>query len=180
MFGRSVILVVLLTGALGIMGFRPAAWNLADQEARTPNQQLRSGAFTTVTGEVIETDTLAGRVILVNAWATWCGPCVLEMPGFQRVQDDFEDQGFLVVGISADDESPEFVRAFIEDLGITYPVTVGPQRPLGRLAAQVRGLPTSFLLARDGHIARKVEGVFAEEALRTAVVELLKEEPPSR
>lgn len=139
---------------------------------------LRSGTFTTVTGQVIRTDTLAGRVILVNAWATWCGPCVLEMPGFQRVQDELGDRGFLVIGISADQEGPEVVQAFVEELGITYPVTVGPQHALGRLAAQVRGLPTSLLLGRDGRLARTVEGVFAEESLRTAVLELLAERRP--
>lgn len=135
---------------------------------------LRSGTFTTVRGEVILTDTLAGRVILVNAWATWCGPCVLEMPGFQRVQDELGQEGFLVIGISADQEGPDVVRTFVDDLGITYPVTAGPHHVLGRLAAQVRGLPTSILLDRDGHMVRKVEGVFPEEDLRRAVRELLR------
>lgn len=134
---------------------------------------LRSGTFTTVTGEVVLTDTLAGRVILVNAWATWCGPCVLEMPGFQRVQDDLRDRGFLVIGISADQEGPEAVRSFVEEMGITYPVTFGSHPVLGLLAAQVRGLPTSLLLGPEGRIVRKVEGVFPEEELRRAVEELL-------
>jgi thiol-disulfide isomerase/thioredoxin len=136
---------------------------------------LRSGAFATVTGDTILTDTLSGKVILVNAWATWCGPCVLEMPGFQRVQDDLGDRGFLVIGISADQGGPQGVLGFVEELGITYPVTVGSHHVLGRLAAQVRGLPTSLLLRRDGTIARKVEGVFPEEDLRRAVMALLQE-----
>jgi thiol-disulfide isomerase/thioredoxin len=137
------------------------------------SSMLRSGTFTTVTGEVVRTDTLAGRVILVNAWATWCGPCVLEMPGFQRVQDDLGERGFLVVGISADQEGPEVVRSFVEEMGITYPVTFGPHAVLGLLAAEVRGLPTSLLLDPEGRIVRKVEGVFPEEELRRAVEELL-------
>lgn len=134
---------------------------------------LRSGTFTTVTGDVIQTDTLAGRVILVNAWATWCGPCVLEMPGFQRVQDELGPRGFLVIGISADQEGPGVVRSFVDQMGITYPVTQGPHHVLGRLAAQVRGLPTSLLLDRSGRLVRKVEGVFPEEELRKAVEDLL-------
>jgi thiol-disulfide isomerase/thioredoxin len=137
------------------------------------SSMLRSGTFTTVTGEVVRTDTLAGRVILVNAWATWCGPCVLETPGFQRVQDDLGERGFLVIGISADQEGPEAVRSFVEEMGITYPVTFGPHPVLGLLAAEVRGLPTSLLLDPDGRIVRKVEGVFPEEELRRAVEELL-------
>lgn len=141
---------------------------------------ILSGQISTVTGEVIEADSLSGRVILVNAWATWCGPCVREMPAFQRVLDEYQDRGFLVIGISADEDGPEVVRSFIENLGISYPVTVGPQPPLSLLAAQVRGLPTSFLLGRDGRVAKRVEGVFSEEDLREALEELLDQRPHSR
>jgi peroxiredoxin len=95
------------------------------------------------------------------------------MPGFQRVQDDLGERGFLVIGISADQEGPEAVRSFVEEMGITYPVTFGPHPVLGLLAAEVRGLPTSLLLDPDGRIVRKVEGVFPEEELRRAVEELL-------
>lgn len=169
---------LLAVAILGASGFRSPGGEGPASLPVMAKQELRPGTLTTITGAVIDADTLGGRVILVNAWATWCGPCVLEMPGFQRVLDELEDQGFLVLGMSGDDEGAEFVRAFLHDLGITYPVTVGPQEPLGGLAAQVRGLPTSFLLGRDGRLAQKVEGVFPEEALRTAVQELLKEEPP--
>jgi thiol-disulfide isomerase/thioredoxin len=168
-FSRGLFLGMAL---LGVVGSPPA---LSGQEETS---LLRSGTFTTVTGEVIQTDTLAGRVILVNAWATWCGPCVLEMPGFQRVQDELGEQGFVVIGISVDQEGPEVVRAFVDELGITYPITAGPHHVLGRLAAQVRGLPTSMLLGRDGLLARKVEGVFSEEDLREAVRALLEGETP--
>jgi hypothetical protein len=70
------------------------------------------------------------------------------------------------------------VRTFVEELGITYPITVGPHHVLGRLAAQVRGLPTSMLLDRDGSLARRVEGLFPEEDLRMAVLDLLQEKAP--
>jgi len=176
---RPLLRGILFGGILlGIVGFSSASHPASSGPHPTATVQesapmLRSGTFTTVTGEVIRTDSLAGRVILVNAWATWCGPCVLEMPAFQRVQDELGDRGFLVIGISADQEGPEVVRAFVQELGISYPVTAGPHHVLGRLAAQVRGLPTSLLLGRDGRLVKKVEGVFPEEDLRAAVLELL-------
>jgi thiol-disulfide isomerase/thioredoxin len=163
-----ILFRVTLLGLSGVLG----GVSLAAQDAPS---LLRSGTFTTVTGQVIQTDTLAGRVILVNAWATWCGPCVVEMAGFQRVQDELGPGGFLVIGISADQEGPEVVRSFVQEMGITYPVTQGPHRVLGRLAAQVRGLPTSLLLDRSGRLVRKVEGLFPEEELRNAVTVLLAE-----
>jgi thiol-disulfide isomerase/thioredoxin len=171
---RGAFLGMAILGVLGTppLGFRPYG-RVPMLPVQETSSMLRSGTFTTVTGEVVRTDTLAGRVILVNAWATWCGPCVLEMPGFQRVQDDLGERGFLVVGISADQEGPEVVRSFVEEMGITYPVTFGPHAVLGLLAAEVRGLPTSLLLDPEGRIVRKVEGVFPEEELRRAVEELL-------
>jgi len=179
---KARIPALLLLGIflLGVMGFRSVDPKGAGKDLITVQGVILSGRISTVTGEVIEADSLSGLVLLVNAWATWCGPCVLEMSAFQRVLDEHEDQGFLIIGISADEEGPEVVRAFIEELGIRYPVTVGVQPPLGLLSAQVRGLPTSFLLGRDGRIVKKVEGVFSEEDLRTALEELLNERPPSR
>ena len=171
---RGIFLGMAILGVLGTPSFGPRPSGRGPMlPVQETSSMLRSGTFTTVTGEVVLTDTLAGRVILVNAWATWCGPCVLEMPGFQRVQDDLGERGFLVIGISADQEGPEAVRSFVEEMGITYPVTFGPHPVLGLLAAEVRGLPTSLLLDPDGRIVRKVEGVFPEEELRRAVEELL-------
>ena len=140
-------------------------------------QLLLPGPIQTVSGEVIETESFQGHVVLINAWATWCGPCVREMPGFQRVLDEYEDQGFMVLGLSADTVDVEVVRAFAENLGIRYPITIVPQFPLGLLASQVKGLPTSFLLDQEGRIVKTVEGIFSEEALRAAVEDLLKDRP---
>ena len=162
------------------LGLPLHGWGQDAQDLGLEGKGLRSGRITTVTGDLIETDTLLGKVVLVNAWATWCGPCTLEMPVFQRVQDELEHRGFLVLGISADKEETEFVRRFLDDLGIRYPVTVGPQHPLGRLAARVRGLPTSFLLARDGRVVKRIEGILQEETLRKLVLSLLEEDPPTR
>jgi thiol-disulfide isomerase/thioredoxin len=163
---------------LGTVGFRSSNPASASPEATSATQELGPGTLTTLTGQVIDVDTLMGRVILVNAWATWCGPCIQEMPGFQRVQDELKDEGFLVLGMAGHDMGPGYVSAFLRDLGITYPVTLGPQRPLDGLAGQVRGIPTSFLLDRDGQLIRRVEGLFPENALRTAVRKLLTEDPP--
>ena len=172
-----LLLGMVLLGAVGSQSGDP---NGAGGDPVPIQGVILSGRISTVTGEVIEADSLSGRVILVNAWATWCGPCVLEMPVFQRVLDEYRDRGFLVIGISADEDGPEVVRSFIEELGISYPVTVGLQPPLNLLAAQVRGLPTSFLLDRDGRVVQRVEGVFSEEALRAALEGVLDQRPHSR
>jgi peroxiredoxin len=118
---------------------------------------------------------LEGRVVLVNVWATWCPPCVIEMPGFQKVYDDYKDRGFLVLGISRDQGDPERVRAFLEEKEITYPVAMAAETDLGGLA-DVTTLPTSFLIDREGKIRHTVEGLFVGPALRLAVRRLLEED----
>lgn len=153
----------------------------AGQEGTWGFEAFEKGTLTTVTGQLIETDSLVGKVVLINAWATWCGPCIKEMPAFQRVLDELGDQGFVVLGISANEEGPEFVDAFAKNLGVTYPNFTVPQPLLGRLTSQVRGLPTSFLIGRDGRVVTRVEGVFPEDELRSAVEELLgKGLPPQQ
>jgi cytochrome c biogenesis protein CcmG, thiol:disulfide interchange protein DsbE len=141
------------------------------------------GERTEVTGSVIHTldgtsltlEDLRGKVVLVNVWATWCAPCVIEMPGFQRVYQDYRDQGFLVIGVSRDHGGPGRVEAFLEQRGITFPVAMADDVDLGDLTA-VTTLPTSYLMGRDGTIRHRVEGLFAEPALRLAVRKLLAEE----
>jgi peroxiredoxin len=132
-------------------------------------------AFRTLDGEAITREELLGKVILVNAWATWCAPCVLEMPGFQRVYEDYRDQGFLVLGVSRDHEGPEKVRAFLREKGITYPIAMAAQVDLGGIT-EVQILPTSFLIGRDGTIRHRIEGIYPGPALRLAVRRLLDEE----
>jgi cytochrome c biogenesis protein CcmG, thiol:disulfide interchange protein DsbE len=141
------------------------------------------GEDTEVTGAVIRTldgtsltlEDLKGKVVLINIWATWCPPCVIEMPGFQRVYQDYRDQGFLVLGVSRDHEGTERVEAFLEKRGITFPVAMASDADLGDIT-NVTTLPTSYLMGRDGTIRHRVEGLFAEPALRLAVRRLLAEE----
>jgi peroxiredoxin len=97
------------------------------------------------------------------------------MPGFQRVYDDYKDQGFLVLGVSRDHEGPEKVRAFLAQKEITYPVAMAKDVDLGGIT-EVTTLPTSYLIGRDGTIRHKVEGIYAGPVLRLAVKRLLAED----
>jgi cytochrome c biogenesis protein CcmG, thiol:disulfide interchange protein DsbE len=135
--------------------------------------------FTVVTldGERVSLDSLRGKVVLLNFWATWCAPCRIEMPGFQRVYRDKKDQGFEIVALSTDQEGVEKVVNYIADRGVTFPVAMAP----GGIVQTYRGgnmIPTSILIDRNGRIRHRVTGIFAEPALRLAVNRLLAEEPP--
>jgi len=133
-------------------------------------------AVTTLDGTRILSDSLAGKVVLVNFWATWCPPCRLEMPGIERVWRDRRDAGFVVIGIATDETGEAGVRAFVAERGVTYPIAMATPAVV-RAFGGYRGLPTSILIDRDGRIRYRITGYYVEPALRAAVTRLLESSP---
>jgi cytochrome c biogenesis protein CcmG, thiol:disulfide interchange protein DsbE len=130
--------------------------------------------YTALDGAEISADSLRGRVVLVNFWATWCAPCRAEMPLLERMHKRHEADGFLVVGLAVDRATTEAVRQFVQDRGVTYPIVhVGAEAE--RTFGGVRGYPTSFLLDRTGRIRHTVLGPVAPLSLEPAVRRLLAE-----
>lgn len=114
-----------------------------------------------------------GKVILLNYWATWCGPCKVEIPDLVALQDQYKDQGLVVLGVSQDDD-PETLRAFASTFKMNYPVLVGRDHP-DLLDAQgpLWGLPTSYLIGRDGSICAKHLGPATKEDFEREIKALL-------
>lgn len=163
---------------LGVIAWRvwpqaSAALGIARGEHVVPDV-----VFTTLGGDSIAMADLRGEVVLVNFWATWCGPCRVEMPGFQDVFESRRERGFTIIGISQDVGTPDLVRRFVRDHGIDYPIVAGTPE-LERAFGGVRALPTSFLVGRDGRIRHVVTGIFLETTLASAVDRLLDEPAPT-
>lgn len=173
---RRAAELLLWAGVLGFAVYRFGPQVGAALGIGGGSKEVTGSSIRTLDGSVLTLDDLKGKVVLVNAWATWCPPCVMEMPGFQKVYEDYRDQGFLVLGVSKDQGDPAVVRAFLLKKGITYPVALASAVDLGGIT-DVQTLPTSFLIGRDGTIRHRVEGLFAEPAVRLAVKNLLKEAP---
>ncbi|MBT8397214.1 MAG: TlpA family protein disulfide reductase [Gemmatimonadetes bacterium] len=165
---------LLWAGVLGFVFLRLGPQVTAAVGVGGGDEPLSVGAFTALDGTEFGEADLRGKVVLVNAWATWCRPCVIEMPAFQRVYDDYRDQGFLVLGVSRDRGDPSVVSEFLTRKGISYPVAMAMDVDLGGIT-EVNTLPTSYLIGRDGTIRHKVEGLYAGPALRMAVKRLLAE-----
>ncbi len=129
---------------------------------------------TTLDGGIIGADSLAGKVVLVNFWATWCPPCRVEMPLLEAMHRRHQDRGLVVLGLSVDTEPAERVRAFLAERGISYPVAiVGPREAMA--FGGVAGYPTSFLLDRQGRIRQRAMGPLAMASFEPAVRRLLEE-----
>ena len=124
-------------------------------------------------GHVVSSESFEGDVLLVNFWATWCEPCVEEMPMLSRMQQQFAGQGVNIVGIALDD--PDRARQFAADLGVEYTVLFGLADAMlvGRRYGNRAGmLPYSVLVDRAGTIRWTRLGVLDRNGLETRLTEL--------
>ncbi len=110
-----------------------------------------------LSGDSVKLEQFRGDYILLNFWATWCPPCVKEMPSMDRLQRYFKDKGIQVVAISLDKEPGEMVTAFVDKLKLTFPILLDPvgivSGPYGASA-----LPATFILDPDGKVIAAAKG----------------------
>lgn len=123
-------------------------------------------------GRPVRLSALRGHVVLLNFWATWCGPCLSETPRFISLQRRYGRAGLAVIGVSMDDDAAP-VRAFQRRLGVPYPLIMGDEK-LGLLYGGVLGLPTTYLIDRKGIIRARLEGEADPDELETSIRKLLE------
>jgi len=118
-----------------------------------------------------------GKVTLVNIWATWCVPCKVEMPAMERLYDSLAPRGFAIAAVSIDEGSPDDVRAFGQELGLSFDLLQDRSTRIQQ-TYQTTGVPESFLLDRRGVIVKRIIGAhdWSSPANR-ALVERLLDEP---
>jgi peroxiredoxin len=121
--------------------------------------------------QTVDLDALRGQVVLLNFWATWCAPCLVEMPRFAEWQSKYKADGLAVIGVSMDDDYAP-AAAVVRKLQLNYPVVMGDER-LGLQYGGVLGLPVTYLIDRQGEIRARYQGGSHVEAMETAIRKLL-------
>lgn len=142
----------------------------------TPQVRRELLALPVVGGGRLPPARLQGKVVLVSFFATWCFPCLVELPTLEALQREYGPQGLQVVSVGMDLEGERVLGPFVELYRLPYPVVVADERMReGRSAfGLIPALPTTFLLDREGQVAVAWQGTASAEALTEAVQKLLK------
>jgi thiol-disulfide isomerase/thioredoxin len=111
---------------------------------------------TDLAGKALSLHRYRGKVVLLNFWATWCGPCLMEIPTFEAWQNTYGAAGLQIVGVSMDDDSAPVKRAY-EKYHMNYPVAMGDAQ-LAESFGGVLGLPLSYLIDPDGRVVGRYQG----------------------
>ena len=179
---RNPLTLVVVAFAVALMlyfGFHAAR---RDGPSFAPRLALASPApdFTlqSLDGKTMRLSDFRGKAVLLNFWATWCGPCKIEMPWFVELQNQYASQGFQIVGVAMDDASKEDISKFAKDMGVNYPILIGKES-VGDEYGGVPALPETFLIGRDGKIVDKILGLRGKAEIEDAIKKALDTRPAS-
>ncbi|MDE3155944.1 MAG: TlpA family protein disulfide reductase [Acidobacteriota bacterium] len=124
-------------------------------------------------GKPVHLSAYKGQVIVLDFWATWCGPCKLEIPGFVELQAKYAKRGFTVLGVSIDDKAP-LLPPFAKEFKMNYPVLVGlGEQKFQDAYGPMWAVPTTFVIGRDGTICRKHIGISSIQEFEREIQALL-------
>ena len=175
---RRHVLTVGVAAVAALAGAGVAYWQdqkLATSEPSAPQKPVSGDLtdlwqmqFDTPDGSKLAMQSLKGKPLLINFWATWCPPCVEELPLLERFYNENKAKSVQIVGLAAD--KPEAVRAFLQKLPLTFPIGItdlsgiAMSKSWGNLAG---GLPFSVMLTADGRVMQRKMGKLSEDDLKT-------------
>lgn len=154
-----VVVAALVGGAVLFQKNRrgPAPAAIAATALPAPAWKLKD-----LDGHEVSSDQFKGKVVVLDFWATWCGPCVEEIPGYVALQKKYGADGLVVVGVSMDRAGPARVKQFVQANGMNYQIVMGQDETVEAFG-NFSAIPTTFLISRDGRILHQKTGAMAPE-----------------
>jgi peroxiredoxin len=144
-----------------------------EQPARSNTQLAPDFQLTDHNGQTVKLSDYSGKVVVLNFWATWCGPCRMEIPGFVKLREKYYPQGAEFIGISMDQPGWKVVKPFMEEYNINYPIVLG-NRQVVMAYGGITGIPTTFIINQQGEVVDKIVGYRQDSYFESAITKLLK------
>ena len=155
----ALLLPLIGRDALSAKVDPPLSGWMAQFIRNTPAPPASDKPFLTEKGDSVTLDKFVGKVVLVNFWATWCAPCIREMPSLDRLAAKISDDDFMVAAVSVDRGGAEKARPFLDKMGVSHlTLFLDPKMALA-VTSGVKAMPTTFLIDRQGRVAGSLAGV---------------------
>jgi peroxiredoxin len=146
----------------------------ADAKSNKDRKAAPDFALKDADGKTVHLSDYKGKVVVLDFWATWCGPCKIEIPWFMEFEQQYKDKGFAVLGVSMDDDGWTAVKPYVAKMKMNYRIVLGNDK-VGELYGGVDSLPTTFLIDRQGRIASTHIGLTGgKEDFQNEIVRLLQ------
>jgi peroxiredoxin len=166
----AVVVAIFLTmGGCSKSSNAPVATNLtsATERKTAPGFLLKDA-----NGATVNLADYKGKVVLLNFWATWCGPCKVEIPWFIEFQQQYKDRDFTVIGVSMDDDGWKSVTPYVTEHKINYPIVIGNDQ-VSQLYGGIDSLPTTYIVDRAGRVAATHVGLVDRSDYLNEILNLL-------
>lgn len=174
---RLAAILILIAGAIWIALTAASPGTTTSGKIPAPRTGFLAPDFTLTSseGDIVTLSELRGHPVIVNLWASWCGPCRAEMPALQHVHEAYKDTGLVLLAVNATPQDSESAAlAFAAELGLTFPILFDTAGEASHLY-ELRALPSTYFIGPDGIIQEVViGGPMAEALLRTRVEQLLE------
>ncbi|NNJ98488.1 MAG: TlpA family protein disulfide reductase [Gammaproteobacteria bacterium] len=177
---KKILIFIVAMAVAGAAGFGLQRYLSTNNQAIAPQadsaiigSQRTEFAMMDIDGNTRNIKDWDGQIILLNFWATWCPPCLKEIPDFIEVQEHFNNRGFQIVGIAVDDEDD--VREFAADKAMNYPVMAGETEAIElskKYGNSIGGLPYSAIIDKNGKITHTITGELSKKRLLAILKEL--------
>ena len=185
-----LLVVIVLVAVMIYAGVHNARRSGYSAFVNTPSgQKLPAGdvkgrpapdfSLATLEGQQVKLSDYRGKAVLLNFWATWCGPCKVEMPWFVDLQKQYGSQGLQIIGVAMDDSGKDAIDKFAREMGVNYLILQGKEA-VGDAYGGVLGLPTTFFIDRNGKIIDSSSGLIGKGEIEENIKKALAVQPEAK